>query len=150
MELSGAKNDKTPLNSEGGTAVLDPAVSKSEEAAQRNAVRNGIRDIWMRGRIYAGDQQHLNGSNRSDTQVWQRSLLDELKRRVHDRGCYPLLAALAPASEGQCVYDRDCYPVLRQAKGNAAGETDASLAERFCYEQTERENVLRLLSTPVG
>ena len=35
--------------------------------------------------------------------------------------------------------------MLRQAKGNVAGETDTSLAKKFCYEQTERENVLHQL-----
>jgi ATP-dependent Clp protease ATP-binding subunit ClpA len=43
------------------------------------------------------------------------------------------------------VYDRDCYPLLRQAKGNAGDETDTQLAKKFRHEQTERENVLRLL-----
>jgi len=35
MELSGAKNDKTSTNGEGGTAVIDTAVSKYEEAASK-------------------------------------------------------------------------------------------------------------------
>ena len=43
MELSGVKNDKTSLDGEGGTAVLDTVVSKYEEAASKTP--NGVTTV---------------------------------------------------------------------------------------------------------